>query len=151
MSEQLVIVTWEDTTNVAAWQTRGEMAEWAQAGGWICHNVGWVVHEDDECIVLAARQVEDEEKHVGLAERIPKRAVLSRQAIDAPEQGSPQVDMAEALARYFHETYESLAPEHGWETQPRSRKQWDEVPVENRSLMVAVAKEVLEHWFPVGP
>jgi hypothetical protein len=45
----------------------------------------------------------------------------------------------EELARLFHDTYEALAPSHGWETQERSRKDWDEVPAENKSLMIAVA------------
>jgi hypothetical protein len=70
------MVTWEDTTNVAAWQTHVEMVDWATAGGWIAHNVGFLVHEDDDCVVVAARVVDDEENHVGLAERIPKRSIL---------------------------------------------------------------------------
>lgn len=74
--QRLVMVTWEDTTNVAAWQTHADMVEWAQAGGWIAHNVGFLVHEDDACVVVAARVVDDEENHVGLAERIPKRSIL---------------------------------------------------------------------------
>ena len=36
---------------------------------------------------------------------------------------------AEALARRFHDTYERLAPDHGWQTQESTRgKPWDEVP-----------------------
>jgi hypothetical protein len=50
----------------------------------------------------------------------------------------------EELARLFHDTYEALAPSHGWETQERSRKDWDEVPAENKSLMIAVAARVLD-------
>lgn len=76
MADRLVMVTWEDTTNVAAWQTHDEMEEWARAGGWVAHNVGFLVYEDNECVVVAARAVDDEERHVGLAERIPKRAIL---------------------------------------------------------------------------
>jgi hypothetical protein len=51
---------------------------------------------------------------------------------------------AERLARMFHETYEELAPSHGWETQERSRKDWDKVPAENRSLMVATAQRLID-------
>jgi len=80
-SEPLVEVVWEDTTNVAAWQTRAELVEWAQARGWIAHNVGYLVHEDDDCVVVAARIVEDEERHVGLAERIPKRAIIQQRLL----------------------------------------------------------------------
>jgi hypothetical protein len=50
----------------------------------------------------------------------------------------------DALARLFHETYERLAPSFGWETQERSRRDWDDVPAENKALMVAVASEVID-------
>lgn len=85
MIEPLVEVLWEDTTNVAAWQTRDEMTEWAKAGGWLAYNVGYLVYEDPDCIVVAARIVVDEERHVGLAERIPKRAIVKRRVIEDPD------------------------------------------------------------------
>lgn len=51
---------------------------------------------------------------------------------------------AESIARAFHETYERLAPEHGWETQQRSRTSWEDVPEENKRLMVATAQHLLD-------
>ena len=51
---------------------------------------------------------------------------------------------AERIARAFHETYEDLAPKHGWETQERSRKDWNEVPPENKALMLAVVQTLLD-------
>ena len=77
-SPPVAVVTWEDTTNVATWQDADDIREFATDGGWVCQNVGWVVHEDDDCIVLAARRADDKQGHVGLAERIPKRAIISR-------------------------------------------------------------------------
>jgi hypothetical protein len=50
---------------------------------------------------------------------------------------------AEALARDFHETYERLAPQFGYETRPESAKPWAQVPGQNQRLMVAVAAEIL--------
>lgn len=50
---------------------------------------------------------------------------------------------AEELARFFHETYERLAPQHGYETREETAVPWDQVPAENRGLMIAVAEEVL--------
>jgi hypothetical protein len=47
------------------------------------------------------------------------------------------------LARQFHETYERLAPEFGYETRAESAVPWDEVPDNNQSLMVAVCRELL--------
>lgn len=49
----------------------------------------------------------------------------------------------EGLARLFHETYERLAPEHGYETRRDSAVPWDDVPENNRRLMVATAFRVL--------
>lgn len=51
--------------------------------------------------------------------------------------------MAEELARQFHEAYERLAPSFGYETRKESAVPWDDVPEQNRSLMVAVCAEVL--------
>jgi len=50
----------------------------------------------------------------------------------------------EELARFFHETYERLAPEHGYETRRRSAVPWDEVPAANKGLMIATAARVLD-------
>jgi regulator of replication initiation timing len=50
---------------------------------------------------------------------------------------------AEGIARLFHDTYERLAPEHGYETREASAVPWEDVPDANKSLMVAVAGHVL--------
>lgn len=49
----------------------------------------------------------------------------------------------EAVARAFHETYERLAPEYGYTTRRASAVPWEQVPENNRALMVDVADEVL--------
>jgi hypothetical protein len=53
---------------------------------------------------------------------------------------SPQISQPEKLARLFHETYERLAPEYGYKTR---EVPWDDVPAQNKSLMIAVAAHVL--------
>ena len=50
----------------------------------------------------------------------------------------------EKLAQKFHETYERLAPEFGYETRKASAKPWNEVPEQNRKLMIAVCAEILK-------
>ena len=50
---------------------------------------------------------------------------------------------AETMARTFHEAYERLAPSFGYETREASAVAWEDVPEPNKSLMVAVAGEVL--------
>lgn len=49
----------------------------------------------------------------------------------------------EDLARLFHETYERLAPDHGYKTRKASAVPWEDVPAANKALMIAVAGEVL--------
>jgi hypothetical protein len=53
--------------------------------------------------------------------------------------------LVEALARRFHDTYERLAPEHGWQTQESTRaKPWQDVPRHNRELMLATIAALLD-------
>ena len=81
----LVVVHWEDTTNVADWQSRQEVIEFASDGAWICENVGWVIVDNDDCIVLSGRRAGKINQY-GLTERIPKRNVLGvyRLTADGP-------------------------------------------------------------------
>lgn len=51
--------------------------------------------------------------------------------------------LALAVARRFHETYERLAPAFGYETRRESAVPWDDVPQDNRDLMVAVASFIV--------
>ena len=50
----------------------------------------------------------------------------------------------ERVARRFHDIYEQLAPQFGWETQERSAVAWSELPAENRKLMIATVGIVLQ-------
>lgn len=50
---------------------------------------------------------------------------------------------AEAIARAFHEAYEQLAPRFAYETRPASAVPWEQVPENNRALMVATVGEIL--------
>jgi hypothetical protein len=49
----------------------------------------------------------------------------------------------EAIARAFHERYEEQADEHGWKPQEATRVAWEDLPEENRSLMIAVVRDLL--------
>jgi hypothetical protein len=79
------MVEWVDATNVAEWVPLDEVSDWASCGGWVCRNVGYLVHEDDECVVLAARiALAAEPVQVGLFERIPKAIISGRWTLTAP-------------------------------------------------------------------
>jgi hypothetical protein len=51
---------------------------------------------------------------------------------------------AEKIAERFHESYERHAPLVGYETREESRTDWENVPLENRTLMIAVAADLLK-------
>jgi hypothetical protein len=50
---------------------------------------------------------------------------------------------SEDVARKFHEAYEELAPSLGYETREESRVPWDEVPGNNKALMIAVVAKLI--------
>lgn len=51
---------------------------------------------------------------------------------------------AEHIASEFHRAYESLAPSHGYETREASAKPWEDVPDQNKGLMIAVVAQLLK-------
>ncbi len=56
----------------------------------------------------------------------------------------------EALAKFFHDTYERLAPEYCYQTRASSAVSWPEVPANNKQLMIAVCREVVVNYFGNG-
>lgn len=52
------------------------------------------------------------------------------------------------LAQKFHELYESLAPDFGYETRKESAVKWEDVPNKNKSLMTEVCKSILNLLLP---
>jgi hypothetical protein len=56
---------------------------------------------------------------------------------------SQSVSRPERIAQRFHEVYEELAPIYGWQTQERSRVPWEDVPPENKRLMVKVVTRLI--------
>lgn len=53
----------------------------------------------------------------------------------------------ESVAKLFHETYERLAPVFNYETRERTRVTWEQVPEQNKRLMIATAADVLATLF----
>jgi hypothetical protein len=54
-------------------------------------------------------------------------------------------ELAEAIARSSHETYERYAIAHGWQTQPSTRgRGFDDIPEANRLTMLATFRGLLE-------
>lgn len=51
--------------------------------------------------------------------------------------------LAEKIAIEFHEEYEALAPMFDYRTREESAKPWRDVPEQNKKLMIAVVKSLL--------
>lgn len=49
----------------------------------------------------------------------------------------------EKLAEKFHTLYEAFAPEYGYETRKESAVAWEDVPEQNKKLMIRVCKTIL--------
>lgn len=51
---------------------------------------------------------------------------------------------AEMIAGLFHATYETLAPDHGYKTREASAVAWDDVPANNKALMIATVQHLID-------
>lgn len=60
------------------------------------------------------------------------------------EQLTTEEVVADIIAAAFHATYEELAPTFGYETREESRKAWKDVPQQNRALMRATVRRLLD-------
>ena len=63
----------------------------------------------------------------------------------SPEGTPTSAPLAEMVARLFHDTYERLAPFYGYETRRESAVAWEDVPEQNRLLMIETCRYVLSH------
>lgn len=89
-----------------------------------------------------------------IPELMRKQGLSYRHAVAWMETGeqmavrSSDLDMrqkAEALSRRFHKAYERLAPEYGYKTRTAIAVPWEQVPEQNKNLMIAVCAELLPH------
>jgi hypothetical protein len=51
---------------------------------------------------------------------------------------------AERIAQAFHEAYERLAPDHGYKTREASAVAWEDVPADNKNLMIATVRALID-------
>lgn len=82
----LVKITWVDAhNNQGAWMTRDELAAFAADEAYRVTQVGYKVHEDDLCVVLAARLSTPSDEYgqsFGMCERIPRKLIDSETMIE---------------------------------------------------------------------
>ena len=54
---QLVKIGWADAIeNLNGWHTLEEALEWAKDDNWIVHQVGWILEETKDYILLSSKQ-----------------------------------------------------------------------------------------------
>lgn len=71
MKYPIVIVEWEDATNVAEWTDIETAKKWEGFEfDYNCTSVGYMIYNGEDCVILAARAT-GEFRNVGLVERIP--------------------------------------------------------------------------------
>lgn len=75
----VVLVEWEDAVNFGNWADLFDAIEFdpANAVDFHCRSVGYLIRDDDECVVLASR-ASGQFEQVGLVERIPRGMVRSK-------------------------------------------------------------------------
>ena len=57
----------------------------------------------------------------------------------------------EAAAREGHDVYERLAPQHGYETQEKSRVECEQLPEQHRKLMIAAYRAGVDAFLDALP
>lgn len=65
------------------------------------------------------------------------------EACVVPDPRITRIEAPDVIAQRFHEAYERLAPSFGYKTREASAVPWDDVPEQNKQLMIAVAREVM--------
>jgi hypothetical protein len=64
-----------------------------------------------------------------------------------PNPRLPKMEVDERWARRFHEVYEFLAPQFGYDTRDESKGAWERVPKKNRELMTHVVGVIRAEMF----
>jgi len=80
-----VYIRWRDTSSHPGWYDRAEYLEAARAPVMLMHTVGWLILENDECIVIAQSISEDK---AGELLKIPREAIRHQEAIQELINGS---------------------------------------------------------------
>ena len=63
-------------------------------------------------------------------------------ASNASSESTVPLRNAEDVAMQFHDAYETLAPSFGYETRKDTRVPWENVPTNNKLLMIAVIRRL---------
>lgn len=105
---KMVRVYWTDAHNASgAWHTQEEAMEFVKDNNFQCSNVGFLVHVDKDCVLIASRTTNSGDQ-VGLIERIPRRMIERvTEVLDVERLGFDEESVEEALYRINELTQET--------------------------------------------
>jgi len=76
----LIYIEWGDAISNTGWVSEDDAVAWADSEDWIVKNIGWVVKETKDYILLAGKYSEGSEEW-GLVHKIPKTWIKTRKTI----------------------------------------------------------------------
>lgn len=80
-NNKIYLVEWEDAFSNDGWQSDTEVKNLIEKEKCITINVGWILHEDKDYIVIASRKLKWESPEMckwGLIQKIPKGWIRKR-------------------------------------------------------------------------
>jgi len=89
--------------------------------------------------------IKSDAQRVDICMRIARKtiAALTASSETASSGTAEQPQKVEEVARWLHETYEQEAVMNGWQTQPLTRVDFDDLPKANRDTMIALASRTM--------
>lgn len=76
----MVYLEWGDAISNTGWMSENEAKEWAKEDHWVVKNVGWILEETKEYILLAAKY-SDGSGEYGLLHKIPTTWIKVRKEL----------------------------------------------------------------------
>ncbi len=90
--QKLIYLKWHDAHSAGGWHTKDQLNKLINEDKCMCEEVGWVVYEDKQELVMCARRlcwkssdVELLTAEFGLVQKIPKTWIVDRQEIKVKE------------------------------------------------------------------
>lgn len=71
---KLVLIKWHDACSAVEWHTETDVDSWINDNGFNCENIGYLIRETKDFVVLAAR-VSWSDKQYGLLEKLPRKMI----------------------------------------------------------------------------
>lgn len=79
-SYPLIYIEWGDAISNTGWMSVEEAKRWGKEQHWLVKNIGWLLKETKDYILLAAKY-SDENQDYGLLHKIPKTWIKTRQVV----------------------------------------------------------------------